>query len=68
MLSAAARRRLPARVFGLRRARKYPMPDRAHAIAAKARALQQFRRGKLSRSSLARIRAMADRVLRRARR
>ena len=42
--------------------RKYPMPDRAHAANAKARATQMVKRGKLSSSSAATIRAKANRI------
>jgi hypothetical protein len=49
--------------FGLPGARKYPMPDRAHAANAKARATQMVKRGKLSSASAAKIKAKANRVL-----
>ena len=39
-LTAAARKRIPASEFGLPNERAYPMPDRAHAANAKARAAQ----------------------------
>ena len=44
--------------------RSYPVPDRAHAANAKARASQQEKKGNLSGSEKARIDAKADRVLR----
>lgn len=62
-LKAATRNRLPSREFGEPKQRKYPMPDRAHAANAKARATQMVKRGKLSSSAAARIRAKANRVL-----
>jgi hypothetical protein len=62
-LKAATRKRLPASEFGLPGARKYPMPDRAHAGNAKARASQQVKRGKLSPEAAARIRVKANRIL-----
>ena len=43
--------------------RSYPVPDRAHAANAKARASQQEKKGNLSGSEKARIDAKADRVL-----
>jgi hypothetical protein len=45
--------------------RKYPMPDRAHAINAKARARQMLKKGKLSRSSYNSIVAKANKILKR---
>jgi hypothetical protein len=42
---------------------KYPMPDKAHAANAKARASQMVNKGKLSPSSKAKIDAKANRVL-----
>jgi hypothetical protein len=66
-LSARRRKSLKKSQFGLPGSRKYPMPDRAHAANAKARARQQFNKGKLSRSSLNKINAKANRVLNRGR-
>jgi len=62
-LKAARRNSLPKSEFGLPGSRKYPMPDRSHAANAKARATQMVKRGKLSASSAAKIRAKANRVL-----
>ncbi len=62
-LRAARRNKLKSSTFGLPGVRKYPMPDRSHAANAKARATQMVKRGKLSASSAARIRAKANRVL-----
>jgi hypothetical protein len=42
---------------------KYPMPDKAHASNAKARATQMVNKGKLSSSSKSKIDAKANRVL-----
>ena len=39
-LTTARRKRLPSSKFGLPASRAYPMPDRAHAANAKARAAQ----------------------------
>jgi len=41
------------------------MPDRAHAINAKARASQQVKAGNLSKSSQAKINAKANSIIRR---
>ena len=62
-LKAATRNKIPASKFGLPGERKYPMPDRSHAANAKARATQMVKKGKLSASSAAKIRAKANRVL-----
>ncbi len=62
-LKAATRNKIPASKFGLPGSRKYPMPDRAHAANAKARATQMVNKGKLSSASAAKIRAKADRML-----
>ena len=62
-LKASTRNALADRVFGLPGQRKYPMPDKSHAANAKARATQMVKRGKLSASSAATIRAKANRIL-----
>lgn len=62
-LKAATRNKIPSKEFGLPSSRKYPMPDRSHAANAKARATQMVKKGKLSASSAAKIRAKANRVL-----
>lgn len=62
-LSTATRKRIPASEFGLPGSRKYPMPNRSHAIDAKARATQMVKVGKLSPDSAAKIRAKANRLL-----
>ena len=43
--------------------RKYPMPDKAHAINAKARATQMEKKGKISESTKEKIDAKANRIL-----
>ena len=63
VLKAKSRNALADRVFGLPGERKYPMPDRAHAANAKARASQMVAKGKLSSSSKAKIDAKANRIL-----
>ncbi|HEY4188867.1 MAG TPA: DUF6582 domain-containing protein [Candidatus Limnocylindrales bacterium] len=49
--------------FGLPDERKYPMPDKAHARNAKARASQQENKGKLSAADEKKIDRKADKVL-----
>ena len=72
-LSARKRANLPAREFGLpEKARtkdakqetgNYPMPDKAHARNAKARAAQQQKAGNLTKKELDRINRKADKIL-----
>lgn len=62
-LSTKARNALPKSDFGLPGQEKYPMPDKAHAANAKARATQQVKKGNLSSSSKAKIDAKANRIL-----
>lgn len=62
-MTAKRRRSLSKSQFGLPGSRKYPMPDKAHARNAKARAAQQVKKGNLSKSSQAKINAKANRVL-----
>lgn len=62
-LTTTKRNKLPKSSFGMPGQRKYPMPDRSHAANAKARATQQVKRGNLSASEAAKIRAKANRVL-----
>jgi len=62
-LSSRKRKRLPKSSFGLPGSRKYPMPDKSHAANAKARAAQQVKKGKMSKSTQAKINAKANRVL-----
>lgn len=62
-LKAKTRNKLPKSDFGLPGERKYPMPDKAHAANAKARATQMVEKGKLSPLSKAKIDAKANKVL-----
>lgn len=62
-LSALARGKLPASSFGEPGRRAYPMPDRSHAANAKARAREQYNKGRLSASELKKIDAKANRKL-----
>jgi len=43
--------------------RKYPMPDKAHASNAKARATQMVKKDKLSEGSKEKIDAKANKIL-----
>jgi hypothetical protein len=62
-LTSKSRNKLPKSDFGLPGQEKYPMPDKAHAANAKARATQMENKGKLSESSKAKIDAKANRIL-----
>lgn len=62
-LTAAKRKKIPKKEFGLPGEKKYPMPDKSHARNAKARASEMENKGKLSASSKAKIDAKADRIL-----
>lgn len=72
-LSDSKRATLPTKDFGLpEKARttkqkketgNYPMPDKAHARNAKARAEQQYEAGNLTKDELERIDRKADRKL-----
>jgi len=69
-LSAKQRENLPAKDFGLpekartkddkKESGNYPMPDKAHARNAKARAAQQRKAGKLTTTEEERISRKAD--------
>lgn len=61
-LTARARKALPKAAFA-GADRSYPIPDRAHAANAKARATQMVKAGKLSPGAAAKIRARANRKL-----
>lgn len=62
-LSTKARNKLAKSEFGMPGSRSYPMPDKAHAANAKARATQMVKAGKLSPSSKAKIDAKANKML-----
>lgn len=66
-LTARGRRRLSRSKFAQPGKRKYPIHDRAHAANAKARATQQYRKGRISKTTRDRIHARANRVLRKKR-
>ena len=63
VLTTKARKAIPKKEFGLPGEKKYPMPDRAHAANAKARASQMEKTGKLSASSKSKIDAKANKIL-----
>ena len=62
-LTAAKRKKIPKKEFGLPGEHKYPMEDKSHARNAKARASEMEHKGKLSPASKAKIDLKADRVL-----
>jgi hypothetical protein len=62
-VTTAQRKAMPKSEFGLPSSKSYPMPDRAHAANAKARATQQVKAGNLSPSSKAKIDAKANKIL-----
>lgn len=62
-LTTKARKAIPKSEFGMPGERKFPMPDRAHAANAKARATQMVAKGKLSAGSAAKIKAKANKML-----
>jgi hypothetical protein len=57
------RKSLPKSDFGEPGSRKFPMPDRAHAANAKARASQAENAGRMSKSTEKKIDAKANAVL-----
>ena len=62
-VTTATRKSMPKSEFGMPGSRSYPMPDKAHAANAKARATQQVNASNLSASSKAKIDAKANKVL-----
>jgi hypothetical protein len=62
-VTTAARKAMPKSEFGMPGSRSYPMPDKAHAVNAKARATQQVKAGNLSPSSKAKIDAKANKII-----
>lgn len=62
-LTTKRRKALPKSDFALPGDRKYPMPDKAHAANAKARASQMEKQGKLSPSGKAKVDAKANKIL-----
>ncbi len=62
-LTTKARKKIPKEQFGLPATRQYPMPDKAHAANAKARATQQVNAGNLTPAQKAKIDAKANKIL-----
>ena len=62
-LTTKDRKNVPATEFGEPGKRAYPMPDKAHAANAKARATQLVKKGKLSESEKKKIDAKANKKL-----
>lgn len=62
-LTTKKRDAIPTQKFGLPSERKYPVPDKGHAMAAKSRATQMEKRGRLTPSQKAEIDRKADSVL-----
>lgn len=63
VISSKERNKLKSKEFGLPKERKYPMPDKAHAINAKARATQMLKAGKLSEDKKEKIDKKANGLL-----
>lgn len=64
-LNAKRRKKIPKKKFALPGSRKYPIHDKKHAANAKARATQQYKKGRIAKSTKDKIHARANRVLRR---
>lgn len=62
-LTAKARKAMPKSEFGEPGKRAYPMPDKPHAVNAKARASQAVNAGRMSKSTQAKIDAKANKKL-----
>lgn len=62
-LSRGGRNALPSSKFA-GKDRSYPVPDKAHAANAKARATQQVKAGNLTPAAAASIKGKANKVLR----
>ena len=62
-LSTNRRKHLKDSQFGLPDERKYPVPDKAHARNAKARAAQQEDKGTITAAEERKIDRKADRIL-----
>ena len=62
-LTTKDRKQVPAAEFGEPGKRAYPMPDKAHAANAKARATQMVKKGNLSESEKKKIDAKANKKL-----
>ena len=75
-LTTAKRKKLKTKTFGLvekvktnsgiKKVRKYPMPDKSHAANAKARATQQYNKGNLSLAEKKKIDTKANKILKKS--
>lgn len=64
-LTAKKRRSLPKSSFALPGKRAYPVDTRGRAVAAKGRATQAYKKGRISKATKNRIHAKANRRLKR---
>ncbi|MDE2105138.1 MAG: hypothetical protein KGL39_48370 [Patescibacteria group bacterium] len=62
-VDAKERKEMPSKEFGEPGKKAYPMPDKAHARDAKARASEEEHKGKISKGEEAKIDRHADQVL-----
>jgi hypothetical protein len=62
-LTTAKRESLLGKEFAQPATRSYPIPDKSHAINAKARATQQVNKGNLTQSAANKIDARANKVI-----
>ena len=62
-LTSKRRKKLKKSSFALPGSRKYPVHDKAHARNAKARATQQYKKGRISKATMQKIKAKANRKL-----
>jgi hypothetical protein len=62
-LTSKTRKQIPDKDFA-GPGRSYPIEDRAHAIDAKARAKQQYKKGRISKATLEQIDSKANKKLR----
>jgi len=64
-LKTKTRKKLPDSAFA-GPGRSYPVPDKKHAVNAKARASQQVKKGHLSKSQASKISAKANKVIKKS--
>jgi hypothetical protein len=64
-MTAKRRKSLPKSKFGLPGSRSYPLDTPGRAANAKARATQQVKKGRLSKSAAAQVKARANKALKR---
>ncbi len=62
-MKAKKRKSLPKSKFALPGKKKYPVDTRKRAANAKARSTQQYKKGRISKSTRDKIHAKANRVL-----